>query len=91
MCKKIRDLPVVSGCAELMAVLAGVSAHAFVHDEFADSGDAATSKIEAGFRNFFSSTEDFILHFCVLHYFCVPGSVSLALCAPAWRTAQDGM
>jgi len=38
--ERIRELPVVAGGTELITVLAGVSAHAFVHDEFADSNDA---------------------------------------------------
>jgi hypothetical protein len=34
--------------------------------------DDARSKVEAGFRNFLSSIEDFILHFCARHYLCGP-------------------
>ena len=34
------------------------------------SADDAKSRVEAGFRNFLSSTEDFILHFCVRQYLC---------------------
>ena len=30
----------------------------------------ARLRVEAGFRNFLFSTEDFILHFCVRHYLC---------------------
>jgi hypothetical protein len=37
---------------------------------WARSGDQATSKVEAGFRNFLSTLEDFILHFCVRRYLC---------------------
>lgn len=32
----------------------------------------ARSKVEAGFRNFISSVEDFILHFCIQQYLCEP-------------------
>jgi hypothetical protein len=32
----------------------------------------ARSKVEAGFRNFLSSFEDFILHFCARRYLCAP-------------------
>src|SRR4051812_17984325 len=34
------------------------------------SADYARSRVEAGFRNFLYSTEDFILHFCVRRYLC---------------------
>jgi hypothetical protein len=34
--------------------------------------DEARSKVEAGFRNFLSSIEDFILHFCIQQYLCAP-------------------
>jgi hypothetical protein len=36
------------------------------------SADEARSKVEAGFRNFIFSIEDFILHFCARHYLCKP-------------------
>ena len=36
------------------------------------SADYARSRVEAGFRNFLFSIEDFILHFCVRHYLCQP-------------------
>jgi hypothetical protein len=39
---------------------------------WARSADEARSKVEAGFRNFLFSIEDFILHFCVRHYLCGP-------------------
>jgi hypothetical protein len=39
---------------------------------WARSADEARSKVEAGFRNFISSIEDFILHFCIQHYLCEP-------------------
>jgi hypothetical protein len=35
---------------------------------WARSREEADAKVEAGFRNFVSSIEDFILHFCVRHY-----------------------
>lgn len=38
----------------------------------ARSEDEAKSKVEAGFRNFLSSIEDFILHFCIQQYLCAP-------------------
>jgi len=34
--------------------------------------DEARSKVEAGFQNFLSSIEDFILHFCIQQYLCAP-------------------
>jgi hypothetical protein len=34
--------------------------------------DQAKARVEAGFRNFVSSTEDFILHFCIRQYLCAP-------------------
>jgi hypothetical protein len=37
---------------------------------WARSADEARSRIEAGFRNFIFSIEDFILHFCVRRYLC---------------------
>jgi hypothetical protein len=37
---------------------------------WARSADEARSKVEAGFRNFLSSIEDFILHFCIQQYLC---------------------
>jgi hypothetical protein len=39
---------------------------------WARSADEARSKVEAGFRNFVSSMEDFILHFCIQQYLCEP-------------------
>jgi len=35
--------------------------------------EQATSKVDAGFRNFVSSIEDFIVHFCIRRYLCAPG------------------
>jgi hypothetical protein len=32
----------------------------------------ARSKVDAGFRNFLSSFEDYILHFCIRRYLCAP-------------------
>lgn len=40
---------------------------------WARSADQARSKVEAGFRNFLFSVEDFILHFCTRRYLCGPG------------------
>ena len=40
---------------------------------WARSADQARSKVEAGFRNFLFSIEDFILHFCVRRYLCKSG------------------
>lgn len=37
---------------------------------WARSADQARSKVEAGFRNFLFSIEDFILHFCIQQYLC---------------------
>jgi hypothetical protein len=37
---------------------------------WASSADHARSRVEAGFRNFLFSIEDFILHFCVRRYLC---------------------
>lgn len=37
---------------------------------WARNADEATSRVEAGFRNFIFSIEDFILHFCVRRYLC---------------------
>jgi hypothetical protein len=37
---------------------------------WARSADEARSKVEAGFRNFVSSIEDFILHFSIRRYLC---------------------
>lgn len=34
------------------------------------SADEAKSKVDAGFRNFLFSIEDFILHFCIRRYLC---------------------
>jgi hypothetical protein len=39
---------------------------------WARSADEARSKVAAGFRNFISSIEDFILHFCIQQYLCEP-------------------
>ena len=39
---------------------------------WASSPDEARSKVEAGFRNFLFSEEDFILHFCARSYLCKP-------------------
>jgi hypothetical protein len=39
---------------------------------WARSADEARAKVEAGFRNFVSSIEDFILHFCIQQYLCEP-------------------
>ena len=39
---------------------------------WARSADKARSKVEAGFQNFISSIEDFILHFCIQQYLCEP-------------------
>jgi len=39
---------------------------------WARSADEAKSKVEAGFRNFLFSIEDFILHFCAGRYLCKP-------------------
>lgn len=36
------------------------------------SADEARSKVEAGFRNYIFSIEDFILHFCARRYLCKP-------------------
>jgi hypothetical protein len=39
---------------------------------WARSADEARAKVEAGFRNFLSSIEDFLLHFCIQQYLCGP-------------------
>lgn len=39
---------------------------------WARTADHARSRVDAGFRNFLSSIEDFILHFCVRRYLCEP-------------------
>lgn len=39
---------------------------------WARSADEAGAKVAAGFRNFLSSIEDFILHFCIQQYLCEP-------------------
>lgn len=39
---------------------------------WAQSPEEAKAKVEAGFRNFVFSIEDFILHFCIKHYLCEP-------------------
>ncbi len=36
------------------------------------SPEEAKARVEAGFRNFVSSVEDFILHFCIRQYLCEP-------------------
>jgi hypothetical protein len=38
---------------------------------WARNADEARAKVEAGFRNFLFSIEDFILHFCVRRYLCI--------------------
>jgi hypothetical protein len=40
---------------------------------WARSPDEARSKVEAGFKNFIFSIEDFILHYCIRHYLCETG------------------
>ena len=40
---------------------------------WARSAEEGKAKAEAGFRNFLSSLEDFILHFATSHYLCKPG------------------
>jgi hypothetical protein len=37
---------------------------------WARTADHARARVEAGFRNFLSSIEDFILHFCARRYLC---------------------
>lgn len=37
---------------------------------WARSADQARSKVQAGFRNFLFSIEDFILHYCIRRYLC---------------------
>jgi hypothetical protein len=39
---------------------------------WARSADEARAKVEAGFRNFLFSIEDFILHFSIRQYLCAP-------------------
>lgn len=39
---------------------------------WARSAEEANSKVEAGFQNFLSSIEDFILHFCIQEYLGAP-------------------
>jgi len=39
---------------------------------WARSAQEARAKVRAGFRNFLSSMEDFIVHFCARHYLCGP-------------------
>ena len=39
---------------------------------WARSADEARAKVEAGFQNFLSSIEDFILHCCMQQYLCAP-------------------
>jgi hypothetical protein len=39
---------------------------------WARSADEARSKVEAGFQNFISSIEDFVLHVCIQQYLCKP-------------------
>ena len=38
--------------------------------KWARTADEARSKVDAGFCNFTTSIEDFILHFCIQHYLC---------------------
>ena len=40
--------------------------------KWANSADVARHKVDAGFRNFAFSMEDFILHFCIRQYLCEP-------------------
>lgn len=40
---------------------------------WASSKEEAEEKVQAGFRNFLYSMEDFILHFCARTYLCGPG------------------
>ncbi|MBL8238353.1 MAG: hypothetical protein JNM66_13090 [Bryobacterales bacterium] len=40
---------------------------------WAKSADEARSRVDAGFRNFLFSPEDFILHFCAQRYLCGTG------------------
>ena len=40
--------------------------------KWARSADEARRKVDAGFRNFVFSIEDFILHFCIQQYLCGP-------------------
>src|SRR5438105_177291 len=40
---------------------------------WARDADEARQKVEAGFRNFLFSVEDFILHLCVRRYLCGAG------------------
>jgi hypothetical protein len=40
---------------------------------WARSAEDGKAKVEAGYRNFLSSLEDFILHFATSHYLCKPG------------------
>ena len=39
---------------------------------WARSLEEARAEVHAGFRNFLSSVEDFILHFCISRYLCKP-------------------
>ena len=39
---------------------------------WASTPDQARAKVESGFRNFLSSVEDFIFHFCIHRYLCGP-------------------
>jgi hypothetical protein len=39
---------------------------------WANTAEQARSRVEAGFRNFLFSIEDFIFHFCVRRYLCGP-------------------
>ena len=39
---------------------------------WANTAEHARSRVEAGFRNFLFSIEDFIFHFCVRRYLCRP-------------------
>lgn len=40
---------------------------------WASSAEEAKEKVQAGFRNFGFSVEDFILHFSIMRYLCEPG------------------
>ena len=40
---------------------------------WARTAEDADEKVQAGFRNFGSSVEDFILHFSIIEYLCEPG------------------
>lgn len=59
--------PVPSGPVEYVFVCMEPSLGRWAH-----SPEQAKAQVEAGFRNFVSSFEDFILHFCVRQYLCEP-------------------